>query len=116
MTASENSRNISRYKAHEHSFKIINVSQFFLDSLKLDKLEMQTNKALQPCPDWISLLVLPLVHFQAAGIQQTVLQHLYQDLHVCAVFAGFPAVASLEAAVHRLPEASTRCICKSLTR
>lgn len=73
------------------------------------------NKALQPCPYWISLLILPLVHFQAAGIQQTVLQHLYQDLHVCAVFAGFPAVASLEAAVHRLSEASARCICKSLT-
>lgn len=76
---------------------------------------MQMNKALQPCPYWISLLILPLVHFQAAGIQQTVLQHLYQDLHVCAVFAGFPAVASLEAAVHRLSEASARCICKSLT-
>lgn len=60
-------------------------------------------------------LILPLVHFQAAGIQQTLLQHLYQDLHVCAVFAGFPAVASLEAAVHRLSEASPRGICKLLT-
>lgn len=76
---------------------------------------MQIKKAPQPCPYSISLLILPLVHFQAAGLQQTVLQHLYQDLHVCAVFAGLPAVASLEAAVHRLTQASARCICKSLT-
>lgn len=62
-----------------------------------------------------SLLIPPLVHFQAAGIQQTLLQHLCQDLHVRALLAGFPAVASLEAAVHRLSEASARCVCKSLT-
>lgn len=75
---------------------------------------MQIRKEHRSCSNCFFLLILPLVHFQGAGIQQTLLQHLYQDLHVCAVSAGFPAVASLEAAVHRLSEAPARCICKML--
>lgn len=48
------------------------------------------------CP----VLCVPAVHLQAAGVQQALLQHLHQDLHVRALPAGLPAVAALEAAVH----------------
>lgn len=53
---------------------------------------------------------LPAVHLQAAGLQQALLQHFHQDLHVRAVPAGFPAVAALEAAVHRLHQAAALCL------
>lgn len=64
------------------------------------------------CPDGFLLLIPPSVHFQETGVQQTLLQHLHQDLHVCAVPAGLPAVAALEAAVHRLSETPALCVCK----
>lgn len=42
----------------------------------------------------------PAVHLQASGVQQALLQHVHQDVHVRSVPTGFPAVAALEAAVH----------------
>lgn len=63
-------------------------------------------------PNGVLLLILPAVHFQATGLQQTLLQHVHQDLHVCALFAGFPTVAALEAAVHRFSETPALSVCK----
>lgn len=60
--------------------------------------------------------VSPAVHLQAAGLQQALLQHLHQDLHVRALPAGLPAVAALEAAVHRLTQAAPLCLCECLER
>lgn len=60
--------------------------------------------------------VSPAVHLQAAGLQQALLQHLHQDLHVRALPAGLPAVAALEAAVHRLTQAAPLCLCECSER
>lgn len=65
-----------------------------------------------PRPNKWRVASLPAVHLQAAGLQQALLQHLHQDLHVCALPAGFLAVAALETAVHRLYQAATLCICE----
>lgn len=55
--------------------------------------------------------IFPPVHIQAAGVQQALLQHIHQDLHVCAVPAGVPAVAAMEAAVHGQSPGTTRSLC-----
>ena len=52
------------------------------------------------------------VYLQAAGVQQALLQHLHQDIHVRAVPAGLPAVEAGAAAVRQLTAATSHCVCE----